>query len=209
VVTVPYHGHAVYPVETRSGLLLGRPLVLARKTGALFSSEIEQFSTLLSSRPREIDIQRFLETNPRFLRSLGYQHIYPQVILTRDDGTALRPDFILQPFGEEWCDILDIKLPSGSMVVGRRDRRTLAAGIHELAAQLREYAAHFDNPKYAKRIEEKYGFKCYRPKLIGVVGRTPEDTDDKQIRRLLTSYRDIDFISFDRLIHIAKSRLLI
>lgn len=209
LVITPYHGHATYNIETPTKLILGRPAVLARKTQSLLSGEIAALSALLSARHKEIDIQRFLERNPAILCSLGYTNLYPQIVLTRDDGTYLQPDFILQPAGEEWCDILDIKIPSKKLIVGGRDRKTLAACIHELAAQLREYSSYFENPVYAKRVEDIYGIKCYRPKLIGIVGRNVDATDARQARRLMTAYGDMEFLTFDRLIAVAKTRLLI
>jgi hypothetical protein len=209
VVTTPYHGHAAYNIEIPEGLLIGRPSVIAGRTQSLLSSEIEEFSVLLSSHPKELDIQKFLEKHTNILHSLGYLKVCPQIVLARDDGTSLRPDFILQPLGEEWCDILDIKLPDNRVIVGGRDRKTLAASIHELAAQLREYAAYFENPVYAKRIEEKYGLKCYRPRLMGVVGRSENIVDELQARRLMTAYDDINIMTFDRLIAISKNRILI
>jgi hypothetical protein len=139
----------------------------------------------------------------------GYNRIYPQVILQRDDGTSLRPDFILEPVGNNWCDILDIKLPDKSVVVGGRDRKRFSASVEELIAQLREYAAYFEDSRLARRIEEIYGIKCYKPRLIGIIGRDPFIEDERQFRRLATQYTDVDVLTFDRLLEIAKSRPLI
>jgi hypothetical protein len=211
ILLTPYHAHAHYSIEAQDQLIIGRPGVIARKTGTLLKSEITEFERLINKfRVKEIEIQSFLEQYPNILRALGqgYTHIYSQVVLQRDDGTSLRPDFILEPVGG-WCDILDIKIPDKQIVVGRRDRKTFSSAVHELAAQLREYAAYFENARLAKRIEELYGIKCYKPRLIGVIGRDLRMADERQLRRLETQYSDIEVITFNRLLEIAKSRPLI
>lgn len=150
---VPYHSGAIHHVEMPSNtqLLLGRPGILARRTGAVFANEISELESLMNkAKVRESEIQKFLESHPNFLRGLGYRNIYPQLVLERDDGTTLIPDFILEPSDNEWCDILDVKLPRQGIVVGQRDRAHLAAGIHEVAAQLREYASYFEQDKYRR-----------------------------------------------------------
>ncbi len=212
ITCTPYHGSAIHEVErpNASDVLVGRPAVVADKTRALFSSEIEQFQNLLNDPgTRERHLQKFLEQHKHFLSGLNYTSIYPQLILQRDDGTQLRPDFFLEPHDDVWCDILDIKLPTQSILVGRRDRATLAAGIHEVAAQLREYAAYFEEEKHRKFVKEKYGLRVYKPRLIAIVGRDIRQMTDPQIRRAMTAYENIEVMTFDDLVRHAKSRLLL
>jgi Domain of unknown function (DUF4263) len=206
----PYHAAALNTIEVRNETLIGRPGVFARRTRELLEPELSEFEELIrGSRTKERDIQRFLELHPAIFQRMGYQHVYSQVILEREDGTSLRPDFILEPLGRPWCDILDLKLPASSIVVGRRDRKTLASAVHELIAQLREYAAYFEDERLSKRVEEAYGIRCYRPRLIGVIGRDPNLADERQKRRMMTAYQDVSVVTFDELARIAKSRLLI
>lgn len=210
VLVTPYHAHAVHSIEAGDHLLFGRPAVIAARTGALFKQEILTLEKLLTEpRVKEARIQSFLETHPRIFSGLGFTHVYPQVILQREDGTSLRPDFILEPVKNGWCDILEIKVPDMKVFVGKRDRKTLSASIHELVAQLREYAAYFESEQLSKRIQELYGIKCYRPRLIGMIGYDPRLADERQFRRLMTAYSDVSIITFDQLLRIAKSRMLI
>lgn len=212
ILVAPYHTHAHYPLELKNQLLVSRPGVIARKTGVLLEPEIAGLQHILNARGvKEAQIQSYLEKNPNILKVLGggYAHIYPQVVLHREDGTSLRPDFILRPVGDDWCDILDIKLPNKPVIVGGRDRKKFSSAVEELVAQLREYSAYFENEKLSKRIEDVYGIKCYRPRMIGVIGRGAYPFEDRQLRRLETIYADVGIITFDRLIEIAKTRLLI
>jgi len=210
VTFTPYHSHAIHSVECSEEIILARPAVIAERTNSLLREELIYFEKLLKKdKLKESEIQKFLENHPQIFRALGYTNIYPQVVLERDDQRNLKPDFIIEPVGSEWCDILDIKLPGVNTVVGRNDRKTLSAAIHELAAQLREYGAYFENEKWSKRIKDKYGIQSYRPKLIGVVGSNPSVQNERELRRLMTAYLDLSIITFDKLIEVAKNRLLI
>lgn len=212
ITCAPYHANAINNVEFpgKSSVLVGRPGVVADRTRAIFSTEVKMLENLINSKStREHDLQKFFEAHPAFLKGLNYSNIYPQVVLQRDDGTSLRPDFILEPYDDAWCDILDIKLPGQSLIVGRNDRATLAAGIHEVAAQLREYAAFFEQDRYRKWVREKYGLRVYRPRLIAVVGRDMKRMAEEEVRRAMTAYEDLQIMTFDQLVTHAKSRLLI
>ena len=209
---VPYHSNALHEVEMPKGgqLVMARPAVIANSIGAVFTHELAILENLLNQpSTKEKHLQRFLEEHPTFLKNLNYSDVYSQVVLEKDNGERLRPDFILESFTGGWCDILDIKLPVQPIVNGRRDRKSLAAGIHEVVAQLREYAAYFEEEKYRKRVADKYGLKVYMPRMIAVVGRDMKGMETEQIRRALTQYPDCRIMTFDELIRHSRSRLLI
>lgn len=209
---VPYHAGGAHQIHAKgtSDLLIARPGIIAERVAATFSSEILEFEQILANpRTREKHIQAFLERYPAFLRGLGYKNLYPQVVLSRDDGTSLRPDFILEPFDGAWCDILDVKLPKERVIVGTRDRAALAAGIHEVAAQLREYAAYFEQDRYRKLVKDRYGLSVYRPRLIALVGRHVAPHDQLQVRRAMTQYEQMRMLTFDELVSHAQNRMLI
>lgn len=211
VTVTPYHGNAIHEVETKpSSVMIARPAVIAKLTGAIFSDEIIELQRLINDQStKERQLQRFLEDHPNFLTGLNYQNIYPQLVLERDGDCALKPDFILEPFDDAFCDILDIKLPSQCLVVGRKDRLDLAAGLHQVAAQLREYAAYFEQDKYRRMVQEKYGLRIYRPRLIAVIGRDMKQMAEPQVRRAMTQYDNLAFLTFDELVRHAKRRLLL
>jgi hypothetical protein len=206
-----FQSNSINNIETKSQLIKAKPFVSSNITQNLYHNALTEFQSLIRSKEaKESQIQRFLEKNPIFLQSIGYKTFRPQIILERDDGTTLRPDFLLEPLGEEWWDILDIKLPFKKIVIdSKRDRYKFSEPVNELVAQLREYASYFDNEKYARRIKDKYGIKCYKPKLIGIIGNEFDADDERQVRRLMTSYTDLEIITFDKLYKICKERPLI
>jgi hypothetical protein len=211
IEVVPYHSHAIHEVETKSNIVIvGRPSIIAKTTGAVFSKEIAGFEYLINNPDtKERHIQQFLESHPQFLQGLNYENIYPQIVLERDEDGPLRPDFILEPFEDAFCDILDLKLPTQKLFVGRKDRATLASALHEVAAQLREYAAYFEQEKYRRMVYEKYGLRLYKPRLIAIVGRDMRQMAKAEFRRALTQYDNLQLMTFDELLRHAKRRMLI
>lgn len=208
-IVTPYHTHAAFPLELRNSLVVAQPAILASRTRNLLADELLELEVLINTEGiREASIQRYLERHPNILRALGYRDIFAQVVLRRDDGTSLRPDFMLRPVGNDWCDILDLKVPRLQPIVGGRDRISLSHGLHQLGAQLREYGRYFENESYAKRVEQVLGIKCYRPALIGVVGRDLGVADERQVRAAMTMYENTKIVTFDEVVRIARSRIL-
>ncbi len=201
IICMPYHAYALHEVEFRKSpnIVIARPGVLGAATASVFSDEIKAFENLLNdANCKEQHIQKFLEEHPDFLRGLNYRNVYPQLILERDNDSDLIPDFILEPFDGNWCDILDVKLPRQKIIVGQKDRSTLAAGIHQVIAQLREYSAYFDDAKHRSLVKDRYGLKVYKPRLIALVGRDMYDSNSVEIRRAMSQYPDFKLLTFDQ-----------
>lgn len=210
VVIHPFHSHSLYKIDNKNKSLIAKPGIFARKTNSILRKYFEEFQFLLNQKElKETDIQRYIEKHPEFFRMLGYKEIYPQIVLEKEDGSTLIPDFILQPVGDEWCDLLELKLPSKKIVVGTGDRIRFSKEVTELVAQMREYSAFFENPKFQKKIKDKYSLNIYKPKMIGMIGQKPQINDEQQFRRLMTTYSDLKIMTFDELLKIAKTRLLI
>lgn len=187
-----------------------RPARVNHKFYSNFGQAIASLEDLINSkRPSEREIERLLLSNPRFFQSINYDSVYSQVVLPLDDGRSLRPDIIAEPHGSEWSDIIELKLPSEKVLVGRENRAALASAITSVAAQLREYAAYFDNDATAARIENEYGFRCHRPQMVAIVGRDPSRYSPSERRRAMTSYPDLTIITYDQLLRASRQNLLL
>jgi hypothetical protein len=116
---------------------------------------------------------------------------------------------IAEPADSEWADIIDLKLPSERVLVGREGQASLAAGITRVARQLQEYAAYFDDRGLAREVETRYGFRCHKPRLVAIVGRDPTRYSAEERRRALTSYPDLEVVTYDALLRAARQRLLL
>jgi hypothetical protein len=211
VTVVPYHGASLHQVPTPSDdVVLVRPGRASKRYWQTFRGDLQQLEQLLSApKVSERALEQLLLSNPLFLRGLNYSHIYPQVVLPRNGASHLRPDIIAEPVDSEWAHIVDLKLPSQRVLRGRDNRASLASGLAEAVSQLREYAAYFDDRQAARRVEDKYGFKCYKPKLTVIVGRDPTAFSDEERRRALTAHPDLEIVTYDRLLSAARSQLLL
>ena len=130
VHVIPFHGASLHHATTDSDVaVLLRPARPNGRYWATFRAEIEELETLINApKVSEKEIERLLIGNPLFLSSLGYQEVYPQVVLPRGTGKSLIPDVIAEPADSEWAEVLDFKLPTAScsllLLVGWRSRRS-------------------------------------------------------------------------------------
>jgi hypothetical protein len=211
ITVVPYHSHSLHHVPRRksSDLVLIQPGRISHNYWKAFAGDIQELENLINAEKiRELAIEQLLRKNPLFLRGLNYTQAYFQVVLPRSKESELRPDIIAKPVGSDWWDVIDIKLPNVPILVGRENRLSLSYALSEAAAQLREYSAFFDERPFAKYVQEKYGFKCHKPKLVVIIGRDPSRYTEDQRRRALTAYPNLEVVTYDNLLRSAKEMLL-
>ena len=180
----------IIPVDTFGGfkvdeqpladgsLWLARGSVL-KPVDAELDSKIREFEELINSQAKERDIQRHLESNPEFLCWLGpYSSVYPQLILRREDGSSLRPDFFLERLDGDFCDICDIKLPTQELVRYQKNRHRFRDAVMEGVSQLSEYRDWFEEESRRDAFHERYGLTAYRPEVVLIAGRRSSFLDD-------------------------------
>lgn len=193
----------------QSEIIIASPYVIANATRSYLRQEIEEFEHLINSpRTNERDIQKFLEAHPKFLLGQKYQTIHSQVVLDRETQGSLIPDFLLQPFGKQFCDIVDLKLPGAPVIVGGQNRTRFSSAIAEAAAQLRTYRDYFDDASHRNAVLKKHGVSAYRPKLAVFVGRS-SSLDEMAYRQVGDGLTDVEVVTYDDLIDRAKNFLLL
>ena len=91
-----------------------------------------------------------------------------------------------------------LKLPRAKLVVGQSNRRRLSAALMEACAQLREYRDYFEEQANRNAIDQIYGLRFYRPKMIVVIGKRSDylanelrkaESDVPQL--IITTYDDV------------------
>jgi hypothetical protein len=161
---------------------------------------------LLLNKPavRENQIQKFRTDNPKFLFSLDYDEIRPQVSLIDESGDILRPDFFLKPVGKRLWDILDIKLPNVSLVAGSPSRKSLSHYVYRGKAQLVNYAKFFEDPRNREKLFKLTGIDCFNPRLTLVIGKK-KNVDEEQWNQIIAQERPwVNIIGYDELLEKAK-----
>jgi hypothetical protein len=169
------------------------------------SDEVEEFESLLNKQnPREEQLQRFLSEHPKFLYSMDYDEVRPQISLTDESGGELVPDFFLKPLGKNLWDILDIKLPNTMLVAGSPNRKGLSQCVHRGTAQLMNYAKFFDDPRNRERLSRATGIDCFKPRLTLVIGKK-KNVDEKCWNQIIEQERPfVNIVGFDELLEKAK-----
>jgi anti-sigma B factor antagonist len=195
--------------SAKSSLIIAAPHALSTGNRTLLYDQLQEFEDLLNSlHTAEEDIQQFLETNPGFILGENYRQLHSKVFLEREDDGALIPDFVLQPFDRDLCDLLELKLPGEAVVVGTRNRKRFSAAVQSAIAQLRTYRDYFEDRTNRERIFQQYGIKAYRPRLSVVIGRVP-NLDPIEYRRIADGQRDVEILTYDDLLARAKRFLIV
>jgi anti-anti-sigma factor len=204
----------VYKVRSDDGseqprVLLASPHILAPAKGTALSAVVDEFEDLInSSMTREGDIHRFLETHPHFLLAQDYRQLHSKVLLERDNDGPLIPDFLLQPFETELCDLVELKLPQEPVIVGRENRKRFSSAIQDAIAQLRTYRDYFEDRTRRDEVQRRYGIKAFRPRMAVVIGRM-SSIDPIEYRRIIDGQREVKVITYDELLTKAKRFLVV
>jgi hypothetical protein len=148
-------------------------LYIASSETKALQHAIEELESLINdSKAKEADFQDFFKRNPEFVLNDEYQKAHPHIILTKDSGETFIPDFVLQPISQNpLCDLLELKLPSAQVFVLQQRRMRFSSAVMEACAQLREYAAFFDEERNRRVVYEQYGLMAFKPKMFVIIGR--------------------------------------
>jgi hypothetical protein len=181
-------------------LAIGAPYIHARSGSVFWRKQLDRFDELLNDESaKERNFQEFFERNPLLLLGVDYKRAIPHPILAREPDGPLIPDFFLQPLDGAFCDVLELKLPTSTILAGSKNRVRLSSSVSEAIAQLREYRDYFDDPTRRKAVDSKYGVTAYKPMLAVVIGRSPRPLAAEQYRRVLAEQPGIKLITYDDL----------
>jgi len=184
---LPSTGLELTDMELAPGqAVVATPRITYRATRGFWLPEAVELEELVNDPSvAESDLQEYFEKHPHLLAGISYDRIIPHPILARDREGPLIPDFMLEPTGGGFADVLDLKLPRERLVVGRKDRLRLSAHVAEALAQVREYRAYFENPERRQAVQDRYGLQAYRPTVAVLIGRDPGAGREKfELKRL-------------------------
>lgn len=182
-----------------------------RPVSLLSREAIERFENLLSrDDTRELEIQAFLAVHPEFLHALGYIGARPHIALTfddRDERRKLVPDFILELPAQRGFDVLELKLPTASLLA-RDPYLRASADLLRALAQLRFYRRAFDNASVRKEFLSKYGLAPFRPELVVVMGRSSAFRSADERREVEEQIPGVRLVTYDDLVAYGRSRMI-
>ncbi|RGD60442.1 DUF4263 domain-containing protein [Kitasatospora xanthocidica] len=155
----------------------------------------------------EADLQRFFEQNPEFLLNDTYETVVPQLVLPLSDGRSLRPDFALAPSNPaDLCDLLDLKLPSHSLLAGIASRVHLSAKVMDAVGQMRTYQNYFNDEHRREAVHQMYGLHFFRPRMIVVIGQR-KAVDPVQLRAAESDVPGLTLVAYDDILERARHRI--
>ena len=169
----------------------------------------EELEYLINERSSERDFQKFFESNPEFMLSLGggkYIELHPQVILHGDHGGSLIPDFFLEKINDHFCDICDLKLATQVLTKNVRNRPGFRSAIFEAVAQLEVYRNWFEDRRNREAFFRRTGLRAYRPRVVIIVGRCLDYYSDiDRIRRESILPAHVELVTYDDVLDRARS----
>jgi antiviral defense system Shedu protein SduA len=168
--------------------------------------KINRFVELIGDRTNsERDITSFLELpDNRFILKMRFAatNIHPQLLCEwqSDNKKPIKPDFFAVGT-DGFADIVEFKLPeiTGSIVVGAGNRETFSAELNSYVSQSRVYRDYFEDPNNRRWVEEKYGFKVFKPRRFLVIGRR-WNFDSTEWRQIEADFTDLKILNYDDLI---------
>jgi hypothetical protein len=170
----PFGATDIYQIEEqplKDGTLFIARNNLLQPVNVFSQVAINTLEDLINSEASELEFQRFFEKHPEFLLSLNYKQLHPQLILYKDTGEKLIPDFFLERFNDNFVDILDLKLAHRVLTKFPKNRSGFCAALYEAINQLREYRNWFDDKHNRKQFYDLYGLRAYKPRVVVVIGR--------------------------------------
>lgn len=172
---------------------------------ATYAGATEELEDLINSGATEAQLQEFFERYPDFLTGHEYVSAHSHLVL-RSDDRKLIPDFMLEPANpRQFCDVMELKLPTARLVVERGGRSRLSSALLDVSAQLREYSEYFDTPGNRQRIQDAYGLNVFRPRMLAVIGLR-QNIDPLALRRAENELPFITIRTYDDLIEQIKRR---
>ncbi|WP_346428947.1 Shedu anti-phage system protein SduA domain-containing protein [Streptomyces sp. WAC 01529] len=183
-------------------------LHVASMESSAWRSLVQELEDLINSmHTKERDLQSFFERNPEFLCGDTYEEARPHVVLKRDNDGPLIPDFALKPNNSNaLCDLLELKLPKTKLLRVSKNRVRVSSAIMEASAQLREYQAYFEDCDKRAAVENSYGLRFFRPRMMVLIGKR-SGYRAIDLRNAESDLPNLSIVTYDDVLERARSRI--
>jgi hypothetical protein len=169
--------------------------------------DIAELMDLMDNRrAREADFQRFFVAHSRLVAAaFNLQDVHPHVFLDNRDRDLI-PDFILTDPVLQRAAVVELKLPRQLLIRRQANRDRFASAVMEARAQLLRYREWFRDENNRKALRAKVGMEIYEPKMGVIIGRNAAFLGDVDRQHLSTNTPDVEIVTFDDLVNLAKRR---
>lgn len=134
-------------------------------------STLEELLNLRTT--KEADIQSFLQEHPQVLFSLDerYCELKPHVCLSDSKQGRLIPDFMIRIEDSSVWDVVELKLPTDSLILRNSNEMMVSAPAARAVAELLRYRDYFGIRKNRNKATKLLGGSPYEPSLVLLIGR--------------------------------------
>ncbi len=144
----------------------------------------------------EHQASKFFMQFPQFLSIGDYAELAREVVLYKGNGDEMyRVDFCRRIFGERLWDIVELKSPAKPYVVKSGNHWKYASKIETAVHQAQNYGDHFEIEMNRLELQRREDIKIFRPEILIIGGRSNDDIDPIELRRLASRYARIDIKS--------------
>jgi hypothetical protein len=177
-------------------------------TSALPASELlSEFEMLLNDacRPKERDIQQYLEIHPELLFSLNEQYceLRSHVCLIDSKGERLVPDFMARLDGSHIWEVIELKMPQHALTVRHGVTEKPSAQASRAIAELLSYRDFFGLRTNRDLVTKRFGTAPYEPCLVLVIGRGRE-RERYEWQSAQAGFPKVQIVSYDYLFERAR-----
>jgi hypothetical protein len=162
-----------------------------------YESAILAMAAALEGGADEAVFQAIFEQHPVITEVLGYGLAVPHPNLPLSENKAYIPDFMCERRDSGLADIVDLKLPTTPVLLGRERREAFTAAMSSYLGQMYDYQDYFDEQAHRQHALEQYGLTVpSRPNALLIAGRS-DDIDRAKLHRQVSRRQGVNVVTFD------------
>ena len=167
-----------------------------------FKKDVEEFTNILErcskGELKEEDLQKFLKERT-WLFGVEYRNAKPKKLA----GSTSVFDFLLENYAGQGV-IVELKLPTEEIF---KEKYVLTSKVSDAMGQLIRYIETTLGIAYSSEMSKIEGITEKRPLGYVIIGRTKNDDEREDLKRVNSYYHRIEVLTYDDLLLKAKTTL--
>jgi hypothetical protein len=171
-------------------------------------ADVQVFRSMINAGANETEMHRFFEENPLFLMQarMGIPISHQPRFLNPQGET---PDFAITPILgslESTTEILELKGPAETLMTGGR-HAGFAAKVKRAIDQVRDYERSMRDPANIGSIVDAIGYLPQRRKLAVLIGISPKETKERELRERRQEEVDVQIVTYDEILAVQEAQI--
>lgn len=162
-----------------------------------YENAIVAMTAALDEGAGEDVFQAIFEQHPVITEVLGYGLAVAHPTLPLPEDKAYIPDFMCERRDSGLADVVDLKLPTTRVLLGRERREAFTAAMSSYVSQMWDYQDYFDEQAHRQYVLEQYGLTVpSRPNALLIAGRS-DKIDRTELHRQVSRRQGVNVVTFD------------